>query len=68
VIIGCDGVWDVLSSQDAVNFVIKEIMTVPSHTENYHTHNSRNIAKKLGEYAIKKGSGDNISLVILFFN
>ena len=68
VIIGCDGVWDVLSSQDAVNFVIKEIMTVPSHNENYHTHNSRNIAKKLGEYAIKKGSGDNISLVILFFN
>jgi hypothetical protein len=43
-------------------------MTVPSHTENYHTHNSRNIAKKLGEYAIKKGSGDNISLIILFFN
>jgi serine/threonine protein phosphatase PrpC len=68
IILGCDGVWDVLSSQDAVDFVIKEMMLLGTHTENYHTHNQRNIAKKLGEYAIKKGSGDNISLIILFIN
>ena len=68
VILGCDGVWDVLSSQDAVDFVIKEMITLPTHTDNYHTHTQKNIAKKLGEFALKKGSGDNISIIILFFN
>jgi serine/threonine protein phosphatase PrpC len=67
VILGCDGVWDVLSSQDAVDFVIKEMMLTPTHLENYHTHTQKNIAKKLGEHALKKGSGDNISIIILFF-
>jgi serine/threonine protein phosphatase PrpC len=68
IIVGCDGVWDVLSSQDAVDFVINEMIVMKTHIENYHTHNQKNIAKKLGEHAIKKGSGDNISLIILFFN
>jgi serine/threonine protein phosphatase PrpC len=67
IILGCDGVWDVLSSQDAVDFVLKEIMILPTHNTNYHTHTQKNIAKKLGEYALKKGSGDNISIIILFF-
>jgi serine/threonine protein phosphatase PrpC len=68
IIVGCDGVWDVLSSQDAVDFVLNEMITIKTHNENYHTHNQKNIAKKLGEHAIKKGSGDNISLIIMFFN
>jgi serine/threonine protein phosphatase PrpC len=67
IILGCDGVWDVLSSQDAVDFVIKEMIINSTHKENYHTHTLKNIAKKLGEYAIKKGSGDNISVIIMFF-
>jgi len=58
---------DVLSSQDAVDFVIKEMIINSTHKENYHTHTLKNIAKKLGEYAIKKGSGDNISVIIMFF-
>jgi len=68
IIVGCDGVWDVLSSQDAVDFVINEMLTTQTNLENYHTHTQKNIAKKLGEYALKKGSGDNISIIILFFN
>jgi len=69
VILGCDGVWDVLSSQDAVDFVLREMLTTEANIllQNYHTHTQKNVAKKLGEYAIKKGSGDNISVVILFF-
>ena len=27
-----------------------------------------NIAKRLAEYAFKKGSGDNISIIVVFFN
>ena len=68
IILGCDGVWDVLSSQDAVDFVIEEIINLQTFNENYHTHTQKNIAKKLGEYAIKKGSSDNISVIILFLN
>ena len=69
VILGCDGVWDVVSSQEAVDFVLREMLTTEANVllQNYHTHTQKNIAKKLGEYAIKKGSGDNISVVILFF-
>lgn len=67
IILGCDGVWDVLSSQDAVDFVIREMMQSPTYLENYHTHTQKNIAKKLGEFALKKGSGDNISIIIMFF-
>jgi serine/threonine protein phosphatase PrpC len=68
VILGCDGVWDVLSSQEAVDFVIYEMLSNNTQHENYHTHTQKKIAKKLGEYALKKGSGDNISIIILFFN
>ena len=69
VILGCDGVWDVLNSQEAVDFVLREMLTTEANIllQNYHTHTQKNVAKKLGEYAIKKGSGDNISVVILFF-
>jgi serine/threonine protein phosphatase PrpC len=71
VILGCDGIWDVLSNQDAVDFVLdkynmlKENNKILSDTK---TKSEQNIANKLADYAIKKGSKDNISLYIIFFN
>mgnify|MGYP000093169866 CR=1 FL=1 len=35
---------------------------------NIESSNVKNIAKKLAEEAINKGSTDNISVMILFFN
>jgi len=63
IIIACDGLWDVLSNQDAVNFIL-----VNYYNENNKRINKRNnIAKHLTEYAIKLGSTDNITIIIVFF-
>ena len=56
IIFACDGLWDVLSNTEACNFVDKFI------TEKYNG----NISKKLAEYAIKRGSYDNVTVSILF--
>ena len=63
IIIACDGLWDVLSNSDAVNFVLNNC-----YDETFNRINkSVNIARKLGEYALKKGSTDNISIIVVFF-
>lgn len=56
IIFACDGLWDVVSNNDAVNFV------------NYLLDKKYigNISKKLAEYAIQKGSYDNVTVSILF--
>jgi serine/threonine protein phosphatase PrpC len=66
IIMGCDGVWDVLSNQDAVDFVLfamDKIKVEPA----CKTRTKSNIANLLGEYAISKGSQDNISVLIIWF-
>jgi serine/threonine protein phosphatase PrpC len=66
LIIGCDGVWDVLNNQDAVFFVLNEMKT--NYKYNMLTSTGKNnIAKKLALEAIRRGSTDNISVMILFF-
>jgi len=59
IIVACDGLWDVVSNQDAVDFIINLQMN-----ENYNN----NYAQALAEYGLKMGSWDNISVIILFFN
>lgn len=64
IILGCDGLWDVFANQDAVNFVLENSYDIKTGMRiNKHI----NIAKKLGEMAIAKGSGDNITIIIIFF-
>jgi hypothetical protein len=55
-------------SSFAWSFLIEEVAFIigPSFGKEVE-NNLINIAKKLGEYALKKGSGDNISIIILFF-
>ncbi len=70
IILGCDGVWDVISNQDAVDFVLDKYYKLISDKKtltNFKSKSEQNIANKLAEYAIKKGSKDNISLYIIFF-
>lgn len=62
LILGCDGLWDVLSNQDVVNFVLME-----AYNKNFERANKNiNIARKLGEYALAKGSTDNITILVVF--
>ena len=66
IILGCDGVWDVLSNQDAVDFVLYRLNEI-RNIEITESGNKYNIANLLGKYAISQGSMDNISIVIVFF-
>ena len=56
IILACDGLWDVLSNKKAISFVLKLLPHI----------NKLNIAKLLAEYAIKIGSTDNVTIIILF--
>lgn len=65
LVMACDGLWDKLSNQDVVNFILHECY---DNTTNNRINKNINIAKKLGEYAIYKGSNDNITIIIIFLN
>lgn len=62
-VIACDGLWDVLSNQDVVNFVL---LNCYDATTNNKINTNINIAKRLAEWALRKGSTDNITVVVVF--
>lgn len=57
LIIACDGLWDALSNQQAVEY-IRDLQ---------FSGFQGNFAKKLADYALEKGSYDNITAIIYFF-
>ena len=63
MIIACDGLWDVMDNQDAVNYVISQSYDLEHNRINKKT----NIAKMLADMAIQKGSTDNVTVIIVFF-
>jgi serine/threonine protein phosphatase PrpC len=70
IIMGCDGVWDVLHNQETVDYVLdkyKELKLANKNLINLKAKSDNNIAQKLAEYAIQKKSTDNISITIIFF-
>ena len=66
IILGCDGLWDVINSQDAVNFVLEKLND-EEDIVSMSGHSKKNIAHELAKCAIKKGSTDNVSIIIIFF-
>ncbi len=65
IVLACDGLWDVFTNQDVVNFILDNCYDMRTGERiNKHV----NIAKKLAEFAITKGTTDNVSIVIVFFN
>lgn len=63
MIIACDGLWDVVSSQEAVNFVIENCYDVEMNRINHKV----NIARLLAKYAIDLECGDNVTCMVVFF-
>jgi serine/threonine protein phosphatase PrpC len=64
MVLACDGLWDVFNVQDVANFILKNCYDMQTDTRiNKHM----NIAKRLAEMAITKGSNDNVTIVIVFF-
>ena len=64
-ILACDGLWDVVSNQEAINFVLTNSY---DNTLKKRINKKVNISKKLAEYAIKKGSTDNVTVIIGFLD
>jgi len=58
-LLATDGLWDVMDSQNAINVVRKSL--------NKH-HKVKDAARELVKEAIKLGSVDNVSVVIVVFN
>jgi serine/threonine protein phosphatase PrpC len=56
IIFACDGLWDVLSNQDAIDFINE--LKLKKFKGNY--------CKELAEHAIHKGSLDNVSAIVYF--
>ena len=55
IILACDGLWDVLSNQDAADF-INALLDNPNYKGNY--------AKDLAEHAFNSKSYDNITVIV----
>ena len=77
IIICCDGCTDFLQNHEIVNFVRDHLHNnhiefyKVSHPHKYPTKDligQKNIARLLAEYAIAKGSSDNVSVMIVFFD
>ncbi len=64
MILGCDGLWDVLSNQDVVNYVTDKIY-VDDKNRIKCKDKRINIANHLGIHAIESGSGDNITNILI---
>lgn len=55
IVMACDGLWDIVESENIGN-VIKKII---------ETTNTDNIAVELANYALLKGSTDNVSVIVI---
>lgn len=69
IVVATDGLWDVMSNQDVVNFILEYIFinSIKLIKESSFI-NENNIAYLLCKKAIELGSGDNISIIICFID
>ncbi|EYU45471.1 hypothetical protein MIMGU_mgv1a008875mg [Erythranthe guttata] len=56
LIIGCDGIWDVLSNQEAVRLVRRELR---------HHNDPQQCAKELVNQALKRDTCDNVTAIVV---
>jgi len=63
IVMACDGLWDVMSNQDVANYVLLHCY---NPVTNKRINKDFSVAKKLAEFAISKGSSDNVSIIIIF--
>ena len=64
IILACDGLWDAFQNQQAVDFVLNQFSKV-SNIKSTKKQNKKNIAYLLAQEAIKRGSDDNVSVIII---
>lgn len=64
IVMACDGLWDVMSNSEVINYILNECYDSGLESR---INKDINIARKLAEYALTKGSMDNITILIIFF-
>lgn len=68
VVVACDGVWDVISDQDAVNLINEAMHLLPSMLPDgpgTYAVSAMVLARVLVEEALARGSSDNISALLV---
>lgn len=61
VVIACDGLWDVYSSQEVVTYVHKKLLSMPVRDQD-----PQRVARELISDAIyKRGSRDNVTVLLV---
>jgi serine/threonine protein phosphatase PrpC len=56
IVMACDGLWDVIDNKELFPLL-----------ESYKKENSKNLAANLAQEALKKGSYDNVSIIVIEF-
>jgi serine/threonine protein phosphatase PrpC len=65
IIVACDGLWDVMTNQEVVNFILDKCYDKKTKKRE---NKQINISKLLANEAIKKESSDNITVIVVFFD
>ena len=65
VLLASDGLWDVMSSQEVCSFVHQVLDSTPSA---HQDESRRKIAKAVVEEALRRGSGDNITVLVVWLH
>lgn len=76
IILASDGLWDVFTSQDCVSFVQKKLyptekeaqLLSPEEAKRYRITRRQNMSRAIANEASRRGSYDNISVVIVWLN
>lgn len=75
ILLASDGLWDVMTSDEAVSYVHQRIRKelereniAKEDIENYKLVLRRNMAKFVAREAIRRGSGDNVCVIMVWLN
>lgn len=73
IIIGCDGLWDSLSNEEATKFIRMKMegKEIVNNDEIFYypqdeCKKSKNLARHIVEYAMSRGSTDNVTAIVIF--
>lgn len=67
MILACDGLWKVFSSQEAIDFVLKKLES-KNDSQLLSKELWKSLADELGLEAVSRGCGDNVSVILIYFN
>lgn len=70
LLMACDGLWDVVENEEATQFVRDFLRYTPDVGSSPEATKRalNNCCQKLAEFAIDRGSTDNVSVMLLFFH